>query len=103
MSGYAVVIEALRSSSRAAADLSKQLGEVDLEAPVASSAVALPGTSSGPALAALGELWRSVVQSLSRDAGRYSDSLMASADLYSSNEAAAKADLRVDGEGMRPV
>ncbi|MBP2331018.1 hypothetical protein JOF56_011403 [Kibdelosporangium banguiense] len=103
MSGYAVVIEALRGSSRAAADLGKQLGAVDLGAPVAGLDAALPGSSSGPALVALGELWRGVVQSLSRDAARYAADLAASADLYSTNEAAAKADLRVAGEGMRPV
>jgi hypothetical protein len=103
MSGYTVVIDSLRSSSRAAADLSAQLRTVDLEAPIAALPVALPGTSAGPALAGLGELWRMAVQSLSDAAAHYATDLTASADLYSKNEAAAKADLRITGDGMRPV
>jgi hypothetical protein len=103
MSGYEVVIEPLRRSSRAAADLSKQLRAVELEAPIAGLNVALPGTSSGPALAGLGELWRTAVQSLSDGTARYASDLMASADLYSTNEAAAWANIRVVGPGRGPV
>jgi hypothetical protein len=43
------------------------------------------------------------VQSLSDATARYATDLTASADLYSTNEAAAKADLRITGDGMRPV
>lgn len=103
MSGYAVVIDALRRSSKAAADLSTQLRAIELDAPVARLHLALPGSSAGPALTGLGELWRAAVQSLSDAAARYARDLSASADLYSTNDAAAAADLRVTGNGMRPV
>ena len=102
MSGYAVVIDALRRSSKAATDLSTQLRAVDLGTPVAQLHLALPGTSAGPALQGLGELWRGAVQSISDAAAQFARDLAASADLYSTNEAAAAADLRVTGEGMRP-
>jgi hypothetical protein len=100
MSGYTVVIDALRRSSTAANDLSTQLRAVDLDAPVAKLYLALPGTSAGPALTGLGELWRAAVVSVSDAAARTSRDLSAAADLYSLNEAAAAADLRVAG---RPV
>ncbi|ALG06507.1 hypothetical protein [Kibdelosporangium phytohabitans] len=102
MSGYAVVIDALRRSSTAANDLSTQLRAVDLDTPVSKLDTALPGTSAGPALTGLGELWRGAVQSISDAAAQFARDLGASADLYSTNETAAAADLRVPGDGMRP-
>nr|WP_042190278.1 hypothetical protein [Kibdelosporangium sp. MJ126-NF4]CEL19213.1 hypothetical protein [Kibdelosporangium sp. MJ126-NF4]CTQ94987.1 hypothetical protein [Kibdelosporangium sp. MJ126-NF4] len=102
MSGYAVVIDALRRSSKAANDLSTQLRAVDLDAPVSTLNAALPGTSAGPALKGLGELWRGAVQSISDSAAQFSRDLGASAELYSTNEGAAATDLRVTGDGMRP-
>lgn len=75
MSGYTVVIDALRRSSTAANDLSTQLRAVDLDAPVTKLHLALPGTSAGPALTGLGELWRAAVLSLSDAAARSSQAL----------------------------
>lgn len=103
MSGYEVVIAALRRSAEAARGAGEQAGAIDLAAALAGVPGALPGSRSGHAAAGLAEAWRALIADWSRTAVALGDGMAASADLYETNEQAAEADLTASGSRVRAI
>ncbi len=93
MSGYQVIIDALRKAGSAAESAGEQAGAVDLAGPLTGVADALPGSRSAPAATGAANAWTNQIKSWSADAQRCGQGMSASADRYATSEDAAEADL----------
>lgn len=93
MTGYAVVIDALRRFGQAAASAGEQAGSVDLAAALAPVAGALPGSRSGPAVTRAAQAWRGQVAGWSRRVTALGTGMAETAESYAASEQAAQRDL----------
>lgn len=102
MSGYEVVIAAIRKAADAARSAGEQAGAVDLAGTVAPVPNALKGSRSAASAANLAGTWRTVIKDWSNAATGLGDKMSKAADLYEKNEQAAKDELTPTGYGNRP-
>ena len=103
MDGYEVVIEALRKSGRAASSAGEQAGVVDLSGAISGVRDSLPGSLSLQAASKVATAWRAQIAGWGSEATELGQDMTKSADLYASNEQAAKDDLieSARGSGVR--
>jgi hypothetical protein len=93
MSGYRVIIEALRKAGNAADSAGKQAGAVDLAGTLTGVTDALPGSRSTRAATGAANAWTDQIERWSTGAQRLGQGMSASADRYAASEDAAEADL----------
>lgn len=93
MAGYEVVIEALRKSGRAATSAGEQASAVDLAGAISGVRDSLPGSRSVDAASGVATVWRAQIAGWSGEATKLGQDMAGSADLYASNEQAAKENL----------
>ncbi|MGH4020393.1 MAG: hypothetical protein ACRDT0_14390 [Pseudonocardiaceae bacterium] len=103
MSGYQVIIDALRQAGGAAESAGEQVGAVDLAGTLTDVADALPGSRSVQAATGAANVWTDQIERWRADAQRLGQGMSASADRYAASEEAAEADLGTAFlGGMRP-
>lgn len=103
MSGYQVIIAALRQAGGAAESAGEQVRTVDLAGTLAGVGDALPGSRSVQAATGAANAWTDQIERWSTDAQSLGQGMSASADRYAASEDAAEADLgAVFLGGMRP-
>lgn len=93
MSGYQVVIDALRKAGGAAESAGDQVGAVDLAGILTGVADGLPGGRSAEAASGAGNAWTDQIRRWSTEAQRLGQGMSVSADHYAASEDAAAADL----------
>jgi hypothetical protein len=93
MSGYQVIIDALRKAGDTAENAGKQAGAVDLAGTLTGVAEALPGSRSTPAATGAANAWTDQIEHWSTSAQMFGQAMSASADRYAASEDAAEADL----------
>lgn len=93
MSGYQVIIDALRKAGGAAESAGEQAGAVDLAGTLTGVADALPGSRSVQAAMGAANAWTNQIERWSTDAQSLGQGMSASADRYAASEDAAEADL----------
>jgi hypothetical protein len=101
VSGYEVVIESLRKAGRAAGSAGEQAGAVDLAGAISGVRDSLPGSRSLHVAAEVATMWRAQIAGWSTEARKLGQDMTESADLYASNEQAAKDALTEAGRGSR--
>lgn len=99
MSGFEVVIEALRKAGKAATSAGEQAAAVDLGGTLSGVPGALPGSRSAEVAPRTATAWRSQIKGWSEQAGEHGRLLNTAADHYAANEEAAKQDLSPDSRG----
>lgn len=103
MSGYQVIIDALRKAGDAAESAGKQAGAADLAGTLTGVADALPGSRSTQAATGAANAWTDQIERSSTGAQRLGQGMSASADRYAASEDDAEADLgTVYLGGVRP-
>ncbi|GAA4530140.1 hypothetical protein [Amycolatopsis samaneae] len=104
-SGYAVVVEAIEASARAARRTADRVRPVDLAGALAEVGRGLPGGASAEAARLLADRWGRELPAWVRNVESYGEDLADAARRYRADDAAAARDLRavpVSG-GRRPV
>ncbi|EMD21837.1 hypothetical protein [Amycolatopsis azurea] len=106
MAGYDVVIEKIRGTGRAATRVAEGLRGATCSAAVPSGDAGMPGARCVGKLAAVKQALRDREQGYERRLDTHAASMAKAADLYSSREDAATADLSVPAQstgGRKPV
>ncbi len=93
MSGYQVIIGALRQAGSTAESAGKQVGAVDLAGTLTGVADALPGSRSVRAALGAADAWTDQIERWSTDSQKLGQGMYASADRYTASEDAAETDL----------
>lgn len=93
MSGYQVIIDALRKAGDAAESAGEQAGAVNLAGTLTGVADALPGSRSTQAATGTANAWADQIERWSTGAQMLGQGMSASADRYAASEDAAEADL----------
>ncbi|GLZ37681.1 hypothetical protein [Actinokineospora sp. NBRC 105648] len=101
MSGYGVVIAALRKSAGAVRSAGEQAAVVDLAGTVAGVPGALAGSRSAASASALSQAWRTQVREWSNSAIALGDNMSGAAGRYEKNEQEAKENLTLSWPGSR--
>jgi hypothetical protein len=91
--GYHAIIDEIRTCGRHAVTAGEDTGRVDLPGSVSGVEPALPGGRSAIAARELSSMWESRLRLLSDDVTRLGTDLVAAADRYAADDAAAEASL----------